>query len=115
MIFHITYREQWEQAKVSGSYQSDTLDTEGFIHCSTFVQVVNTANRYFQSQTGLLLLCIDVDKVQAEIKYGGVEDYNLFPHIYGRLNLDAVVKIIAFEPGMDGLFKLPQELVFTGI
>ena len=43
-IFHITTREAWRQAVAVGRYTAPSLDKEGFIHCSTHEQVVETAN-----------------------------------------------------------------------
>ncbi|HEY9300561.1 MAG TPA: DUF952 domain-containing protein [Phormidium sp.] len=108
-ILHITQTEQWEQAKATGVYYSNTLDSEGFIHCSTIEQVEKTANTFFAHQTGLVLLCIDSEKVQPDIKYEAVGEEK-FPHIYGALNTDAVVQAIAFPPNANGKFKLPAEL-----
>ncbi len=110
VILHITKREQWEQAKQLGIYRSDTLDSEGFIHCSTPQQVIRVANILFHAQKGLVLLYIDSDKVQAEIRYEGVEGRERYPHIYGSLNIDAVIKEHNFEPDKDGMFKLPKEI-----
>ena len=107
IILHITQREQWKQAKLVQVYRGDTLDSEGFIHCSTPLQVIKVANNFFPNQQGLLLLCIDSDKVQAEIRYEGLEG-ELFPHVYGPLNIDAVLKVLDFDPGEDGLFKMPS-------
>jgi uncharacterized protein (DUF952 family) len=109
IIFHITRSQQWEQAKQVQSYRGDTLDSEGFIHCSTLPQVLKSANKFFVGQTGLLLLSIDSDKVQAEVKYEYAAGEN-YPHIYGPLNVDAVLKVVEFEPGADGKFELPEEL-----
>ncbi|HKO41990.1 MAG TPA: DUF952 domain-containing protein [Pyrinomonadaceae bacterium] len=104
-IFHITKRDEWDRAKQAGTYKAPSLASEGFIHCSTSDQVIRTANRLFQGQTGLVLLEIDTDRVGAEIKYenceGGQEN---FPHIYGPLNPESVVRVMAFEPGEDGRF-----------
>lgn len=110
-ILHITQRKQWEQAKPFQIYCGDTLDSEGFIHCSTPMQVVKVANSFFLNQKGLVLLCIDSDQVQSEIKYEGFEGNELFPHIYGPLNLDAVSKVLSFEPNAEGKFELPPEIV----
>lgn len=110
-ILHITKHQQWEKAKINGSYRADSLDTEGFIHCSEANQVLKVANWLFRNQKGLVLLFIDADKVKAEIRYDLVETGELFPHIYGELNIDAVFQVIDFEPGEDGLFDLPQEVV----
>lgn len=112
-ILHITQRQEWEQAKLLKSYRGDTLDTEGFIHCSTPLQVVKVANTFFPNQKGLILLCIDSNQVQPEIRYEGVEEDELFPHIYGPLNVDAVFKVIDFDLNEEGKFELPQE--FTNI
>jgi uncharacterized protein (DUF952 family) len=108
-IFHITTRADWESAKRKGTYRAPSLASEGFIHCSTSEQVIQTANRLFRGQMGLVLLEIDTDQVDAKIKYenceGGQEN---FPHIYGPLNSDAVVRVLSFEPGADGSFAMPS-------
>ncbi|ARV61634.1 hypothetical protein BZZ01_26140 [Nostocales cyanobacterium HT-58-2] len=109
-ILHITRREQWEQAKVVGTYHGDTLYSEGFIHCSTPTQIIKVANTFFRYHEGLVLLFINSDKVQAEIRYECVEEGEQFPHIYGALNIDAVFKVINFEPGEDGLFTFSEKV-----
>ncbi|MCU0546173.1 MAG: DUF952 domain-containing protein [Oscillatoriaceae cyanobacterium Prado104] len=109
IIFHITHSQQWKDAKQVQSYRGDTLDTEGFIHCSTLPQVTRSANKFFAGKTGLLLLAIDSEQVQAEIKYEEAAG-ELFPHIYGPLNVDAVANVFAFEAGENGKFELPEEL-----
>ncbi|HLO87621.1 MAG TPA: DUF952 domain-containing protein [Nostocaceae cyanobacterium] len=110
-IFHITQRRQWEDAKILGSYRGDTLEIEGFIHCSTAKQLVNVANRFFTNQQNLVLLFIDSDQVQAEIRYEQAEENEFFPHIYGELNTNAVFQVIDFVPGEDGYFDLPLEII----
>jgi uncharacterized protein (DUF952 family) len=109
-ILHITQRAEWAAAKELGAYRGNTLDSEGFIHCSTIKQVLGSANRFFQGQQDLVILVIDEGLVQPEIKYEGDVD-NLFPHIYGALNVEAVVRSIDFEAGVDGIFILPSELI----
>ena len=109
LIFHITQRQQWDSAQVIGSYRGDTLDTEGFIHCSKLEQVVGVANRFYAEQSGLVLLSLAIALLQAELCYESA-DGDDFPHLYGALNLDAVVQVIDFEPAPAG-FKLPSELV----
>jgi uncharacterized protein (DUF952 family) len=110
-ILHITKREDWETAVTTPPYRADSLETEGFIHCSTIEQVLKPANEMFHGQTGLILLVIDAAKVQAEIVYEDCyESGQEFPHIYGPLNLDAVVKVVDFPPNADGSFSLPLEI-----
>lgn len=106
-ILHITSREAWLNARETGIYRCESLDAEGFIHCSHPEQVVPTANRFFQGQQGLVLLEIAPSLVKAEIKEEEVPLHGCFPHIYGELNLDAVVGVIEFEPNEKGEFSLP--------
>lgn len=110
-ILHIASRAKWETAKNLGTYRSDSLDTEGFIHCSTVAQVIGSANRFFRDKQDLVILSIDPDRVKAEIRYEGVHPNNLFPHIYGELNIDAVLQVIDLQSPRDGSFVLPLELI----
>lgn len=112
VILHITKRENWEEAKLRQVYRGDTLVSEGFIHCSTPKQVIKVANALFRARKGLVLLCIDTAKVQSEIRYEGTGT-ELHPHIYGSLNIDAVIKVLDFEPRKDGTFTLPKEIANT--
>src|SRR5687768_18392215 len=95
-ILHISTQEKWDQAVRTGAYRGDTLDTEGFIHCSTPVQVAEVANRRFAGRRDLLLLCIDPLRVGPEIRYEIAENGQHYPHIYGSLNIKAVVQTTPF-------------------
>jgi uncharacterized protein (DUF952 family) len=109
-IWHITERQQWEQAKLAQVYRSDSLESEGFIHCSMPQQVIKVANTFFSGQQGLVLLGIDSEKVEADIRYEEVDGTERFPHIYGPLNTEAVIEVLDFEPGVDGEFELPKPI-----
>jgi uncharacterized protein (DUF952 family)/ubiquinone/menaquinone biosynthesis C-methylase UbiE len=107
IIFHITTKSEFEKAKSSGSYMSPSLEKEGFIHCSQHYQVCEVADFIFKNKKDLVLLAIDEEKCQREIKYEG-PSWNTFPHIYGSLNFDSVVKTFDFPETSTG-FKLPSE------
>jgi uncharacterized protein (DUF952 family) len=116
MILHITPRQAWETSVPNGYYKPSSLDSEGFIHCSTIEQTVDTANQYYPNQQGLVLLCIDENKSESKVKYEGPACANdqrtslLFPHIYGPLNVSAVVRVVEFTPNADGKFVLPAQI-----
>lgn len=110
LIYHIVPEKIWKEAVEKGTYLGDTLETEGFIHASEIDQVVEVANSLFTGQKGLVLLVIDRDKLTSPIKYEDPGNGELFPHIYGPLNLDAVVDVVSFEPTADGTFQLPDNL-----
>ena len=99
--------DEWTSAKAAGVYSPKAFPVDGFIHCSTPEQVVQVANLRFRGQSGLGLLFIETDKVNAEIIYENLEGgKQLFPHIYGKLNVDAVVRVVEFAPQADGYFAL---------
>ena len=109
MILHIATREQWEKAILLGDYRDQSLDDEGFIHCSDLQQILHSANLHYLGRSNLLLLCISADALKAPLVYE--DSYNKgeeFPHIYGPLNLDAVLYIFEFPANDDGLFSLPD-------
>lgn len=109
IIFHITTLKAWNRAVGEGTYRTETFPIEGFIHCSTRDQVIKVANIRFRDQTGLVLLSIDTDEVAAEVVYENLEGgQQLFPHIYGELNTEAVVHVAKFAPETDGYFTFPN-------
>lgn len=116
MIYHITSRMAWSEARERGDYRAESLDTEGFIHCSTESQVVPVAQKYYQGQNDLLLLVIEPALLSSELKWEppsggapppGVPEGDLFPHIYGPINLDAVVQVLDLQANPDGKFNFP--------
>ena len=92
-IFHITTREVWEREKPSGSYRHESLETEGFIHCSNEGQVEATWRRIFGGESGLVVLEINVERLTSELRYEEGEPGEPFPHVYGPLNVDAVTSV----------------------
>ena len=111
VIYHITSRAEWKTALPTGWFAADSLSTEGFIHCSTAGQVLATANRLFKGRTDLVLLCIETDSVQAEIRYENLEGgASLFPHVYGPLPAGSIRAVHAFPPEADGRFELPDQM-----
>jgi uncharacterized protein (DUF952 family) len=111
IIYHIARREAWAKCEAQsavGFYRPEMFPSEGFVHCSTRDQVIRVAEIWFPGQTGLVLLCLDTEKLSAEIRYENLEGgQELFPHIYGEVNTNAVVEVAEFEPGADGYFALP--------
>ena len=108
IITHFTVRKNWETTALSGIYTAPSLESQGFIHCSTPEQVVNVANHIARDWDDVVLLWIDVEKVGPKIVYENLEGgTTLFPHIYGALNLDAVTHVTEFPKDSNGKFRLP--------
>ena len=93
MIYHVVKHTDWQLAKQQGFYAPPSLSAEGFIHTSKADQVAGVLNRYYKEEKELLLLHIDEHKLQSPFIFEFSGSVNQeFPHIYGRLNIDAVVK-----------------------
>ncbi|MDE3254158.1 MAG: DUF952 domain-containing protein [Bacteroidota bacterium] len=93
-IYHITTRQQWTEALEKGHYDSDTLESEGFIHCSTEPQVAGVLERYYQGKSNLVKLRINKSKIERPLIFELAGSINeVFPHIHGSLNINAVEEV----------------------
>lgn len=94
MIYHVVNIPNWQKAVELGYYEAPSLITEGFIHACKKEQVQGVIERYYANQTNLLILHIDEEKLQVAPIFEIASSVNeAFPHIYGRINLDAVADI----------------------
>jgi uncharacterized protein (DUF952 family) len=103
VIFHLTFAADWDASRTAGEYRLSTrgrtLEEVGFIHCGFEDQVDRVASALFAGKSGLVLLTIDPVLVHAEIRHENLDGGDeLFPHIYGPLNLDAVIAVKRYEP-----------------
>jgi uncharacterized protein (DUF952 family) len=109
-IFHIAVARVW--AAATTTYRPAEFDEDGFIHCSTASQVMKVARRRYRGRADLVLLRIDPELVEPEIRLENLEGGDeLFPHIYGELDLSAVTGLEPLALGRDGEFVTPTLLV----
>ena len=92
-IYHVTTSIWWNKFSSSDTYESETLKEEGFIHCSTREQVSGVLERYYANQKGLRLLHINPTLLKSELKYEVATFGQSFPHVHGKINKDAIVKV----------------------
>jgi uncharacterized protein (DUF952 family) len=115
MIFHITSQAAWRSAQAAGKYTHPSLEAEGFIHASSAHQVTAVANAFYRGQQNLVLLVIDESRLTPELRWEapsgppapGISGSDRFPHIYGHLNADAVVRTVDLNADAAGNFVLP--------
>ena len=105
MIYHIVPKGDWEAVHDAEDYRGDSLETEGFIHCSTKEQLLGVANHWFPGRDDLLLLKIDPGKLSAQVRFEDGGDGQLFPHVYGLIEKYAVVAVEDFPLGLAGRFE----------
>jgi uncharacterized protein (DUF952 family) len=103
-IYHLVPRTAWEHAP-AGPYRAASVTTEGFIHCSNGNQVAGSANKFYATEAELLVLAIDPDRLTSPLRDEEGRQGELFPHIYGPINREAIVEVIRLERGPDGRWR----------
>lgn len=93
-IYKLILSDEWKLAKKEGTYKGSALDqTDGYMHCSTIDQIQGTLEKFFANQTDVLLLSIDTEKIKQHLKWEkSPRSGRIFPHIYGPLPINAVIK-----------------------
>jgi len=98
VIYHIATKADVEASKADRSYRCESLKTEGFIHCCQTEQMAGVVERYYTGVPDLLVLTIDPERLTADLVFentvGGEE---LFPHVYGEINNEAVTGILSLD------------------
>ena len=93
MIHHVTTFDDWQSQKDTPEFFPADYLREGFIHCCSPSQLTGVLERYFKGKTGLVLLHLDESKLKAELKYEASTNDEKFPHLYGAINREAVMKV----------------------
>ncbi|MBI3232820.1 MAG: DUF952 domain-containing protein [Bacteroidetes bacterium] len=105
-IYHIVKPTWWGTFKNKDLYVSETLDQEGFIHCSTETQLLPTCNRHFKGIDELVILKLDISKLTSKLIFELAPNVGEeFPHIYGPINLDAVIEIKKLIRNQENTFE----------
>jgi len=104
VTFHLTATETWLSQATGPEYLPEGFEREGFIHCTDGEEgVLAAGNRYYTAdQRDYCLLSIDTATLESRAIYE--DDRQIFPHIYGALNVDAVSAVRRVIRSEDGTF-----------
>ena len=92
-IYHIVLPEKWAVSAGDEFYEAESLATEGFIHCSFASQIEGVLERYYNRADRVIVLEIDPAKLTPRLVEEASTNNEIYPHIYGKINRDAVVGI----------------------
>jgi len=108
-IYKISPASLWREAERQGVFRGSADDLrDGFIHFSTAAQVAGTVAKHFAGQTGLFLIAVDADALGPALKWERSRNDELFPHLYGELDLGAVTDILDLRARSDGSHDIPE-------
>ena len=92
LIYHIVLPEVWD-AFDAGIYRVQTLENEGFIHCSFAHQLDAVIRRYYSGTDSIVVLEIETERLMSRVLNEPSTGNEIYPHIYGPINVDAVVSV----------------------
>ena len=108
-IYKISPASAWREAERQGVYKGSSDDLrDGFIHFSTAAQVAETARKHYFGQTGLFLIAVDADALGDALRWERSRNDELFPHLYGELDIGAVIAILDMRARSDGYHDIPE-------
>ncbi len=108
-IYKICDASEWREAERQGVFRGSADDRrDGFIHFSTASQVPGTARKHYFGKTGLFLIAIDADALGDALRWEPSRDDELFPHLYGELDLGAVTAVLDLHARSDGYHDVPE-------
>jgi uncharacterized protein (DUF952 family) len=90
LIYHIVLPDVWENLN-AGIYRPASLESEGFIHCSFRGQLDGVIERYYSNAESLIILELDSERLMSRVVCEPSTGNEIYPHIYGPINVDAVV------------------------
>lgn len=93
LIYHIVLPEVWEKFKNETEYEAESLQTEGFIHCSYRNQLDDVLARYYKDAERVLILHINPHYLTAPLAAEPSTNREIYPHIYGKINQSAIVDV----------------------
>jgi uncharacterized protein (DUF952 family) len=109
LIYHMCRQAEWAAAETTGTYRGSSQDAaDGFIHFSTAEQIRESARKHRAGQGDLVLVTVDAERLGAALKWDQSRGGTLFPHLYGPLPLEAVVRVDPLPTGRDGLHLFPE-------
>ena len=108
-IYKICPASAWREAERQGVFRGSPVDTgDGYIHFSTASQVEETARKHFSGQRDLLLIAVDAGALGDRLRWERSRNDELFPHLYGELDLGAVTSVHSMPMRSDGSHELPE-------
>ena len=92
LIYKFADATTWTNALATGCFTGSSDDVrDGFVHLSSGAQTPDTLAKHFARRTDLIVAAVDPAKLGTSLKWEASRGGQLFPHIYGSLEMSDVV------------------------
>lgn len=110
LTHHATPRAYFEALDPSEPYLPVDFETDGFVHCTDGAEALSTVlTTYYRDEPGdWVVLYLDAERITSTVRYD--DPANLYPHVYGPINRDAIIAVKEIDRAADGTFLRPQPL-----
>ncbi|PRY92524.1 DUF952 domain-containing protein [Donghicola tyrosinivorans] len=111
LIYKIFRAPEWALLQSQGETIGAPVDvTDGYIHFSTAKQAAETAAKHFAGAEGLVLLAVETDRMDGDLRWEPSRGGALFPHLYRALQMEDVLWHKPLPLGPDGLHQFPEDM-----
>ena len=103
--FHLVALEIWSASDTGVPYESGSLATEGFTHCTDGMEALGaTFERFYSSDPRpFVAISLDLDALDVPWRYDA--EGSPYPHIYGPIARHAIIGQSRVERDRDGHFR----------
>lgn len=104
ITYHLVPVDYWLEHGQAPEYVPAGFAEEGFIHCTNGLdELVKVANLFYATDPReFQVMVLDVTRLISELRYD--DPGEVYPHIYGPLNTDAVIGKLPVQRSDSGLF-----------
>jgi len=109
IVYKVMSEAEHQQMQRDGVFRGSPVDiADGYIHLSCGSQLAATLDKHFRGAEELILVAVDLWRLGDTVRWEAARGGELFPHIYGRLPIEAVVSVTPVERATDGSVTLPS-------
>lgn len=104
VAYHLVPIPVWEERGSAPTYVPEAYEQDGFIHTTNGLDpLLEVANMFYTGDARrFMVLVLDASKLTSELRYD--DEGQVYPHIYGPLNTDAVIGKLAVDRDAKGRF-----------